>query len=88
MDVVEPILDIGVANQGLEQGNCGIDSIDNEFIERTAKPHQGFVAVAPMHDELANERIVIRGDGIAGIDSAIDPHAQTARGVIVGDLAR
>ena len=88
MDVVEPVLDVGVANQRLKQRNGRIDSVDNEFIERAAKPHQGLVAVAAMHDELADERIIIRRDGVAGVDGAIDAHAKAARRMVIGDLAR
>src|ERR1700730_10012934 len=88
MDVVEPILDVGVAHQYLEQGNCRIDAVDDEFIERTAKPHQRLVAVAPMHDELADERIVVWRNRVPGIDRAVDAHAKAAWRMVIGDLAR
>src|ERR1700730_1540699 len=88
MDVVEPILDVGVAHQCLEQGNCRIDAVDDEFIERAAKLHQRLVAVAPMHDELADERIVVWRNRVPSIDRAIDAHAKAAWRMVIGDLAR
>ena len=43
-----------------------------------AQPHQRLGARAAVHDQLADERIVIRWDRVAGIDGAIDPDTEAA----------
>src|SRR5262249_52433495 len=66
----------------------GLDAIDDEVVERALEAHQAVAAGLAVHDELADERIVIGRDRVAVIDGRIDPHAQSARRVIVHDLAR
>ena len=71
----------------LKQGNCRIDAVDDEFIERAAKPHQRLVAVSPMHDEFADEQIVVWR-----IDTRHRPRYRLVRKaawrMVIGDLAR
>ncbi len=55
--------------------------------KRAPQPHQAFGAVAAMDDQLADQRVVVRRDRVAGIDGAVQAHAETARRVIAGDLA-
>src|ERR1700730_6904112 len=87
MDVVESILDVGIAHERLEQRNRRIDSVDNELIERATKAHECFIAVSPMYNELANKRVIVGRNGIPGVDRAIDAHAKAAWRVIISDFS-
>ena len=70
------------------KGQSGVDAVDDEFIQRAAQAHQRLVAGAALHDQLADQRIVIGRDHIALIDGGIDAHADAARRMIIKDLAR
>src|SRR5713226_5779609 len=88
MDVVITVDEIGVAHEGAEQRQRGLDAIDHELVDRPPQPHQAFATRLAMHDELAEQRIVIRRDHIALIGSRIDPHAHAAGRMVMHDLAR
>ena len=51
------------------------------------QPHQAFVAVAAVDDQLADQAVVVGRDAIALVDAAVDAHAEAARRVVVGDGA-
>ena len=51
------------------------------------EPHQAFPACTAMHDELADQQIVIGRDRVAVIDSQIDAYAESAGRMVVHDLA-
>jgi hypothetical protein len=88
VDVVVAVDESLLADDPPVQRDRGVDAADHEFLERAAQAHQAFVAGAAVHDQLADQRIVVGRDRIAGIERGIDAHAQAARRVIVGDLAR
>jgi hypothetical protein len=88
VDIIGAVLDVGVAHQGAEKRQRGIDTLDDELIEGAAQPHQGFIAIAAVDDQLADQRVIIWGDPISRIDGAIDPDPQTAGRMIVDYLTR
>jgi len=61
-------------------GQCGLDSIDHEFIERAFEPHQALAAGLAVDDQLADQGVVIRRNRIAVIDGGIDAHAKPPGG--------
>ena len=79
MDVVKPVLDVGIANQAAEQRQRRLDPVDDELVERAAQAHQRFGARAAVDDQLADQRIVVRRDRIALVDRGIDAHAKRRR---------
>ena len=50
-------------------GKRRVDAVDDEFVERAAQAHQRLGAGAAVHDQLADQRIVVRRDRIALIDA-------------------
>ncbi len=60
--------DVLLAHQRAEQRQRRLDAVDHEFVERALEPHQAFGAGLAVHDQLADQRIVIRRDGVALID--------------------
>ena len=66
--------------------NRGVDAANHEFVQRAAQPHQAFVPALAVHDQLADEAVVIGWDRVAGIDGQIQTHAKPARCVEIGDL--
>ena len=68
-------------------GSVGLDAVDDEFVERALQPHQAFAAGLAVHDQLADQRVVERRNGVAVIDGGIDAHAEAAGRMIVHDLA-
>ena len=69
VDVVVAVLDVGVRYQVSEQRQRGFDAVDYIFVERTAQPHQAFDPVAPMHDQLADQAVIVGRDIVALIDA-------------------
>src|SRR5580704_15103614 len=68
VDVVVAVDDVLLLRQGAEQGNGGLDAVDDEFGERALGPHQTFAACLAVDDELADQRIVERRDRVAVVD--------------------
>ena len=87
VDVVVAVLHVGVAHQRAEQRQRGVDAIHDEFVERAAQAHQRLGPGAAVHDELADQRIIVGRDRVAGVDGRIDADAETAGRMIIGDLA-
>src|SRR3954451_4088594 len=85
VDVVEAVLDVGGADEGAEEGEGGVDSVDDELVERAAQAHEALVAGAAVDDELADERVVMRRDAVALVDGGIDAHAEAPRRMEIGD---
>ncbi|ENN85990.1 hypothetical protein RHSP_16060 [Rhizobium freirei PRF 81] len=78
MDIVIAIGDILIGNQILEQRQGGLDAVDDEFVERAAQAHHAFDAGPAMHDQLADQAVVVGRDPIALIGAGIDAHAKAA----------
>src|SRR5690606_26801344 len=64
------------------------NAINLEFIKGSGHPVDGFFPVLPPGDQLGDERVVIRGDGITRICATVHPHPRSAGRVIELDLAR
>src|SRR5262249_58524588 len=88
MNIAITVDDVRLRDEGVERGDGGLDAIDDELSKRTLQPHQAFVAGARVHDELADQAVIIRRDGVAGICARIDPDAEAAWRVEMGDRAR
>ena len=73
MDIVIAVDDFGLRDERGEQRDGGLDAVDDELAQRPLEPHQAFVAGAGMHDELADQAVVIRGNGVAGVGAANRP---------------
>src|ERR1051326_2244808 len=78
MDVVVPVDHRLLAHQRAEQRQGGVDAVDHELVERPLEPHQALGAALAVHDQLAEQRVVIGRDGVALVDGGIDAHAQPA----------
>src|SRR6476469_2522873 len=66
MDIILSIGNVRLGDQSLEQRNRGVDAVDHEFAKRPLQPHQTFIAGARMHDQLADQAVIVRWDGVAG----------------------
>src|SRR5690606_9193654 len=88
MDVVVSACNVRIVNQFPEQRQGGLDAIDHDLVERAAQAHQALVARAAVHDQLADQAIVIGRDAVAGIDAGIDADPEPARHVEMGDGPR
>src|SRR6476660_6438675 len=65
MDIILSIGNVRLGDQSLEQRNRGVDAVDHEFAERPLQPHQAFIAGARVHDQLADQAVIVRRDGVA-----------------------
>src|SRR5262245_31284768 len=81
VNVVVAIGDIGIADEFAEERQRRLDAVNNEFVERAAQTHHRFDAVAPMHDQLADQAVVIGRNAIAGINARIDTDSEASRRV-------
>ena len=88
MDIILSIDDVRLGDQSLEQRNRGVDAVDHELAKRPLQPHQTFIAGAGMHDQLADQAVIVRRDGVAGIGARIDAHTETAWRMEMRDLPR
>ena len=70
------------------QRNRGLDAFDVKHFEGATATDDGFVAIAAVDQELAHQTVVVRGDGVAGIDVGVHPNTQSTRDGEVGDAAR
>ena len=55
--------------------------------QRPAQAGEREVAVAAVHDQLADQAVVVGRDGVAVEDRAVHPHAEAAGGVVGADAA-
>ena len=72
MDMVVAVDDVGLAHQRAEQRQRGLDAVDHHFVKRAPQAHQAFGAGLAVHDQLADQRVVVGRDGVALIDGGID----------------
>lgn len=77
VDVVIAIGDVGVGQQVAKQWNCGLDSVNHELIERAPQTHHALHPGPAVHDQLADQAVVIGRDLVALIDTGIDADAET-----------
>jgi hypothetical protein len=62
VDVVVAVGDVGLRTSVAEQRQRRLDAVDDEFVERAAQAHHAFDAVAAMHDQLADQAVVVGRD--------------------------
>ena len=55
-----------------------LDALDDGHLERAPHPRDRFLAVAPVHDDLGDQRIVVRRNGALGVREGVDPYAGAA----------
>jgi hypothetical protein len=56
-------------DQIAEQRDRRLDAVDDEFVQAAAQAHHAFVAVAAVHDQLADQAVVVGRDLVALIDA-------------------
>ena len=78
---------IAVPEDSLVEGDRGVDSFDHQLVEGPAHLCEGLGAVNAVDDELSDERVVIRGDGVADLDVGVPADAGAAGDLQVGDLS-
>jgi len=88
MNIVIAVDDVRLRDERIEERDRSLDAIDDELSEGALQPHQTLVAGPRMHDELTDQTVIIRRDGVAGICARIDPDAETAGRMKMGDGAR
>ena len=69
------------------QRDVGLDPVDDDFLQGVAHAGHGLVTGCPVGDQLADQRVIVRRYAVAAVQVRVDPHAITARGMEVLDLA-
>src|ERR1700704_2769079 len=87
VDVVEAVGDVGLLHQVGEQRDGRLDAFDHELGQTALQPHQALVAVLAVHDELADQAVVVGRDAVALVGAAVHSDAEPAGGMPVGDGA-
>ena len=64
-----------------------LDTLDDQLVEGPAHPGDGLEPGRGMDDQLAQERVIVGRDGVAGLHMRVPPHARAARHPDRGDLA-
>jgi hypothetical protein len=64
-----------------------VDALDDERLQRDARPHQRLLARVAVHDQLADQRVVVRRHHVAGVRMRVHAHARPARRMEDRDLA-
>src|SRR5690606_36286840 len=65
-----------------------MDAFQHEGGERVAHPGERLLPVAPVHDQLGDERVVERGHPVAGIHVRVDPDTRASGWMEGGDDPR
>ncbi len=88
MCVDVPRFEIGVTEHGLEEGNRRVNAFYDELLERMVRSAERLRPVVGSDDQLRDQRIVIRGNVVSGVNVGIDPDSRTTGCVEGGDRAR
>jgi hypothetical protein len=75
VDVVVAGQYVALGEQVLEQRDGGLDAADDHLAERAAQARDALGAVAPVHDQLASQAVVVGRDHVARVERAIEPNA-------------
>ncbi|MCY1501009.1 hypothetical protein D9M68_350680 [compost metagenome] len=70
---------ISVLAQRAVQRDRRVNALHLQLVERTPHAGQGTGAVGVVHDELAEQRVVVRRHGVAGKQEGVEAHARAAR---------
>src|SRR5690606_32730656 len=81
-DVVVARDDLGLLDEPLEEGERGLDAVDDELVDGAAQAMQAFGAGAAVNDQLADEAVVVGRDRVALIHRAVDAHADATGGMV------
>src|SRR5690606_32019789 len=87
VDVAPAFLEAAVGHDPLLQRDVGLDPVHHHFAERHAHARDRGGAVGPVHDQLADHRVVVRGYAVALVDVRVHAHAGAAGAVEVLDEA-
>ena len=60
-------------------GDVRLDALDDDLLQRRGGPGDGEVAGLAVRNELADHRVVVGRDLVAGVDVAVEPDAGSAR---------
>src|SRR5258706_6052972 len=85
MDVRPTLDDAGVEQEFLVERDVGLDALACHFGQGDAHAPDRLVAVLPIGDDLADQRVVVGRHGVALVDMRIDPDAGSPRRVIGRD---
>ncbi len=88
MDVIGSAHDVVLEQEVLEQRDGGLDAADDHLAQASLQAGDALGPVAAVHDQLAGQAVIVGRDGVAGVESGIQPHPQPAGRVEVGDQAR
>src|SRR5262245_53377545 len=88
MNIVVAVDDVRLRDERIEERDRGLDTIDDELPEGPLQPHQALITSACVHDELADQTVIIRGDGVAGICARIDRDTEACRRMEMGNGPR
>ena len=83
-----PLREVRVAHHLAEEGDRRGHPLHDERFERELHLGDRLVAIAPVHDELGDHRVVERWHGVPSIGMRIHAHAVAARHVEYVDLSR
>ena len=68
VDVVAALVDVCILEQGIEQRDRRVDAIHDKLGQGTVQACQRLGTVAAMHDQLADQAVVIGRDRIAIVE--------------------
>src|SRR5580765_1571037 len=80
VDVLPAGLEADIGHDALLQRDIGLHAVDDELAERDAHARDRGLAVAAVHDQLADHRIVVWRNPVAVVDVRVHAHAGAARG--------
>src|SRR5579883_115673 len=85
MDVVSALDEVRLREHPVVERDRGLNSVDDELVERAPEPQDAFRPVAAVDNQLGDEAVVIGRDAIAGVDAAVHPHTGPAGRMIAAD---
>src|SRR6266404_7748010 len=88
MDAGAALDELFVKHQLAMKRNVRKNAFHDHLGQRDPQAGDRLVAVVPVADQLADQRIIVRRNEIAGVGVGIDPHAGAARSVPGRDAAR
>src|SRR3954466_10192581 len=71
-------LEFLISHHAPQERNRSSHTLDDEALQRYLHARDGFCAIAPLTNELREERVVEWRDSVAGVDVRIQTHARTA----------
>ena len=78
VDVLATLLETDVGHDPLLQRDVALHPFDHRLGQRQAHARDGGGAVAAVHDQLADHRVVVRRDAVAVVQVGVHAHARAA----------